>query len=570
MKNLEIAQIFEEIADILEIKNVEWKPQAYRKAARALKTCEDVEAIYKKGGIKALDKIPGVGQRLAKKIVQYIETGKISEYERLKKTVPKYLTELMKVPGLGPKKAAKLANKLKIKSMKNLEQVIKQHKIAKLKTFGEKSEENIAKGIALMKKSKKRVLLGVALPIAEEIIARLRVVKGVDKVIAAGSLRRMLETIGDIDILITSTKPELVMDKFTSMKDVARVLAKGPTRGSILLKNNLQVDVRVIPPDEFGSALQYFTGSKNHSIALRKLAIKKGLKISEYGVFKGKKKIAGKTEKAVYKAVNLPYIEPELRENNGEIEVARQGKLPKLLGYSDIKGDLHVHSKYSDGNDAIETITKVAKKIGYGYIAITDHSPSLKIAHGLDEKQLKKKQAEIKKINKKNMGIKVLHGTEVDILPDGSLDYSDKILKQFDIVIAAVHSHFKMTEAEMTKRIIKALENKYVNVLAHPTGRVINKRDAYKVNLEKIFSSAKKNKVALEVDGTPDRLDLNDVHIREAIKAGVKLVCVTDAHSINNLKNMRLAIGTARRGWAQKTNILNTKSWEEIKKWFKK
>ncbi len=561
MKNLEIARIFYEIADILEMQGVEWKPRAYRRAARAIETSsKDVGAIYQKDGLKALKEIPGVGDAIAKKIEEFIKTGKVKEYLRLKKGIPEGVEKIKNIPGMGPKKALFLHKKLKIKSIKDLEKAAKTGKIRKLPRFGEKSEEDILKGIKLLKSSAGKVLLGKAWPIAQEIISSLKKLREVQKISLAGSARRRKEVVRDLDILALSSNPKKVIEFFTKLPAVAAILAKGPTKSSVRLKDGLNCDLRVVEEKSFGAALQYFTGSKDHNIRCRQIAIKKGLKLNEYGIFdaKTKKYLCGKTEKEVYKKIGMQYVEPELRENQGEIEAALENKLPKLIGYKDIRGDLQMHTKYSDGVNTIEQMAKAAKQMGYEYIAITDHSKSEHIAHGMGEKRLSKYIAEIDKVNKKLKGIRILKGAEVDILADGSLDYSDKYLKKLDIVIAAVHSRFKSTEAEMTKRILKALENRYVKILAHPTGRLINTRKPYAVNLSKVLLACKANNVWPEINAFPSRLDLNDAHTKDAIEKGVKLIINTDSHSADQLRYMEFGIATARRGWAGKKDIINT------------
>lgn len=570
MKNIEIARIFYDIADILEMQDVQFKPRAYRKAAKSIETLtEDIEEYYKKGKLKD---IPGVGGNIAKKIEEILKTGKLKYYEKLKKQIPKHLIELMQVPGMGAKRANVLHEKLKISSIKQLEKAAKQHKIAKLFGFGEKSEEDILKGIELIKSGKKRMLLGIALPIAKELESRLKSLKEVKKVESAGSLRRMKETVGDLDILVISKKPTKVMDFFTSMKDVARILAKGPTKSSILLKSGLQVDLRVVPEKSFGAALQYFIGNKDHNIKLRKIAIKKGYKLSEYGLFNKKtnKKLAGKDEKQIYKKLGMKWMEPEIRENTGEIEAAIKAKLPKLVPYDSIKGDLHVHSKYSDGANTIEELALAARSTGYEYIGIADHSKSQVIARGMDEETLLKQIDEIKKVNKKVKGIKVISGIEVDIKADGSLDYPDDLMKRFEIVTAAIHSGFKSSKQKMTKRILTAMENKHIDILDHPTGRLINRRPGYEVDLKEVFRVVKQRNIFLEINASPARLDLNDVNIKAAIQSGCKLVIGTDAHALDHLKFMELGVATARRGWAEAKDIINTRTLKELPKYFER
>jgi DNA polymerase (family 10) len=569
MKNQEIARIFYEIADILEIKKIQWKPRAYRKAAKSIESlAKDVEDIYKDGGIKELEKIQGIGERLAKKVIEYIETGKISEYERLKGTIPEGLDKLMNIMGIGPKKALKLYKKLNIKNVKELEEAIKKHKLRDLFGFGEKTEQNIEEGLKLYKTSKQRILLGLILPVANNIINQLKYLKEIQQISLAGSLRRMKETIGDIDILVASSDHKKVMDYFTALREVKRVLAKGLTKSMILLEDNIQADLRVLDEKVFGSALQYFTGNREHNIRLREIAIKKGYKLSEYGLFRKKdnKLIAGKTEREIYKKLGLQYIPPELRENRGEVELAKQNKIPKLIGYNDIKGDLHLHTKASDGSNTIRELVDAAKKLGYQYICITDHSKTRAIAHGLKEENLLQQIKEIKKLNNKNKGFYIFSGTEVDILSDGSLDFDDYILKKLDFVCASVHTGFKMSKSKMTNRIIKALENKYVRVLGHPTARLINQRLGYDIDFEQVLDIAKDKNKFLEINCIPARLDLNDSNIKLAVEKGVKLALGTDAHAIAHLDFMQLGVAQARRGFAEKEDIINTYNLDKMVK----
>ena len=554
-----IAKIFYEISEILSLKNVQWKPQAYNKAARVIDDLDkDVRDIYNEKGLKGLDEIPNVGKGIAKKIEEFLKTGKIKEFEKLKKSIPKGLTELMEVEGIGPKKAKQLYEKLKIKNIKDLERAVKKHKIQELERFGEKSEKDIEESIKNFKsRPKKRLLIGRVLPIAEHIIDELKQADGVKQVIACGSLRRMYETIGDIDLLATSSNPKNIVDKFTKLKEVKRILAKGSTKGMVLLDNNLQADIRVVNENIFGSALQYFTGSKDHSIKLRGFAIKKGLKLSEYGLFDKNKRIACKTEEDIYKKLGMQFIPAELRENRGEIEVALNNKIPKLINYNEIKGDLHVHSNWSDGGNTIKEIVEAAKQLNYDYIGISDHSQTRKIANGLDKYELEKQIKEIKKIR----GIKVLAGSEVDILGDGSLDFNDNLLKKLDYVIAAIHSGFKQN---VTKRILNAMENKNVTIIAHPTGRLIERRSECKLDFDEICRVARETNTLLEINAHQERLDLRDELIKRAVENKVKLIINTDTHTINDLKFMKLGIGQARRGWATKKDIPNTENWDKF------
>ncbi|MGB9613411.1 MAG: DNA polymerase/3'-5' exonuclease PolX, partial [Candidatus Margulisiibacteriota bacterium] len=511
MENNEFAKIFWEIAEFLELKGENpFKIRAYQKAARNIEALsENLEDIYKKGGLEALEAIPGIGERIAGKIEQIIKTGKLDLHQKLLKEFPKGFIELMETPGLGPKTAMLLYKKLKIDTVEKLEAAAKAGKLRDLPGFGEKKEENILKGIELKKKVKGRFLLSEALAYAEVIVESLKKLKEVEQIMPAGSLRRCKETIGDIDILVTSKSPEKIMDTFTTLPQVDRVLAKGPTKSAVILKNGLQADVRVVDPASFGAAAHYFTGSKQHNIQIRTLGVKKGLKISEYGIFKGNKKIGGRDEEDVFAAVGLPFIPPQLREGTGEIEAAQKGKLPKLIDISDILGDLQVHSKFSDGGNSIEELIEKAKQLGYKYMAITDHTKSTRVAGGQTEKEFLKEMEYIEKLNAKLNGFRILKGVEVDILPDGTLDFSDEVLKEAEVVIAAIHSNFKMDREKMTNRIIKALKNKYVNILSHPTGRLIGKRDPYEVDIEKIIEVAKDTGTYLELNSFPERLDLS-------------------------------------------------------------
>ncbi|MEM3154002.1 MAG: DNA polymerase/3'-5' exonuclease PolX [Candidatus Woesearchaeota archaeon] len=557
-KNREIADMFYEMADVLEMQGVDWKPNAYRKAARALETLsEPVEKVYARGGLKALMEIPGVGQSLAAKIEEFLKTGKMKEFRQLVSKIPRGVEEMMHVPGLGPKKVMKLYKKLKIASLAQLEAAAKAGKLRKIEGFGVKSEQDILRGLGILKQGAERALLGIALPLAREFAVRLSKVDGVKKAEPAGSLRRMKETVGDIDILVISSKPSKVMNMFTSMPEVQTVLAQGLTKSTVILKDGIQADVRVLEEQSFGAALQYFTGNKDHNVALRQMAIKKGYKLSEYGLYKNERYVCGRTEKEIYAKLGLPFIEPELRENQGEIEAAKKHKLPKIIPYNSIKGDLHMHSNWSDGLHSAEQMIKAAQDRGYKYIAMTDHSKSERIANGMDEKRLVKYIEELDKLQRK-FKITILKGSEVDILPDGSLDFDNKYLKQLDFVLAAVHSRFKSSRQDMTKRILKAFDNPYVNVLAHPTGRLIGKREPYDFDFERIAQAAKDRGIALECDAYPTRLDLKDTHIRTAIEIGCKITIDTDSHAIDQLRFMEYGVAQARRGWAEEKDVINT------------
>ncbi|MFH1100451.1 MAG: DNA polymerase/3'-5' exonuclease PolX [Methanobacteriota archaeon] len=571
MKNQLVADIFYMVGDLLDLQGeVFFKTRAYRMAAQTIEALdEDIETVMKEN---RLESIPGIGEALAKKITEIVTTGKLEYLERLKKEIPAGLLDLLRVPGLGPRKVAALYKTRGITTMKQLQDAARNGKLRELDGFGEITEQNILRGIQLLEKTSGRALLSVAYADGINYVAYLRKCKQVEDINVAGSLRRMKETIGDIDILVSSKNPEPVMECFVQYPLVDRVLAKGSTKSSVLLTDNLQVDLRVVEHKSYGAALQYFTGSKEHNVTLRNLAIRRGYKLNEYGLFdkKTERYLVGKTEEDIYRKIGLSYIEPELRENHGEFEAAKKKQLPHLVEYDEIHGDFHVHSMYSDGSDSIETIAQTAQSLGYSFIGITDHSQSLKIANGLTERQVDKKLEEIKRVNKKFPQLKIFCGTECDIKPDGTLDYSNKVLKKFDHVYCAIHTAFKMDKHTMTKRITQGMENEYVNFLAHPTGRLIGKRDPYEVDIKQLIDTAKKTGTLLEINSFPDRLDLDDVHAKQAKDHGVNIVIGTDSHNVNQLPYIRFGIATARRGWLEKKNILNTYSLPQIQKQLKR
>jgi len=574
MRNQEIAKIFYGIASYLETESVAFKPYAYEKAAINLETLEeDVEEIYKKGGLKALKSLPGVGKSIAEKIEEYLKTNKIKYYEQLKKKMPFNLEEIIAVEGMGPKKAKVLYQKLGIKNIKDLQIAAKAGKIARLFGFGVITEKNIIEGIAFLKRSKGRFLLGEILPKAKEVYEKLKCLKEVEKIDYAGSLRRMKETIGDVDFLVVSQKPQIVMDFFVSLPGVIKIWGKGSTKASVRMKDGFDMDIRVVPKKSYGSALQYFTGSKEHNIVTRKIAINKGLKLSEYGLFRGAKKIAGENEKEIYKKLGMEWIPPELRENQGEIEVSLAGKLPKVTDYDDIKGDLHCHSKWDGGLNSIKEMAEAAEIMGYEYVGIADHTKFLRIEHGLDEGQLSRQRKEIDRINKKfqvpSPKSQVLQGCEANILSDGSIDIKDEALKKLDFVIAGVHSSFKKEKTKMTERIIRAMKNPHVDIISHPTGRLLKRRDEYQIDFDKILKVAKETGTILEINSYPERLDLNDQNIRRAKTAGVKMVINTDSHRKDQLRFIEFGVAQARRGWAEKEDIINTQPLEKLLKFFK-
>jgi len=583
MINSILAKIFYEIALYLEMEDVPFKPQAYESAAMALEgLSEDVVEIYKRGGEKAIEKIPGVGKSIAEKIIEYIKTGKIKYYEDFKKKIPVNIGELTSIEGVGPKMVRDLWKYLKIKNIEELEKAAREGKIRNLPNFGEKTEQNIIEGIEFLKRSKGRFLLSEILPRAREIEKALSSLKEVDQISVAGSVRRMKETIGDLDFLVTigggkekqENSAKKIMDFFVSLPGVTKIWGKGTTRSSVRMEGGFDVDLRILAKKSFGSALQYFTGSKEHNIKTRTIALEKDLKLNEYGVFKGKRMVAGWNELGVYKAIGLPWIAPELRENRGEIEMAQRGKLPKIIGYNDILGDLHVHSNWNGGADSIEILAKEAMKLGYQYIGIADHTKFLRIENGLDEKQIEERNKEIDKINQKlenrNLKFKILKGCEANILDDGKVDINDKTLAKLDFVIAGVHSRFKMPREKMTERIIKAMKNPNIDIISHPTGRILKKRDEYQIDFNKILKVAKETKTILEINAWPQRLDLCDTNIKKAKEMGVKMIINTDSHQKDQLYFMEYGISQARRGWAEKDDIINTLPLDKLKNFFKK
>jgi len=564
MKNRLVAEIFKEIADILEIKGENrFRIRAYERAGRNIESLpDDAEVLVKEDRLKDVD---GIGKDLEEKIKEIVSTGKLEYLEELKKGVPEGLIEMLNVPGIGPKTAKLLHEKLDIQDVVMLERMAAAGKIRGLEGMGEKTEENILAGIELFKKSRDRLDLKIAMDVAGGFVSKLKKLKEVKKISPAGSLRRSKESIRDIDILVSSGNPQGIMEIFTTLPDVKSVIAKGPAKSSILTKDNIQVDVKIVDESSYGAALMYFTGSKEHNIKLRQLAIKNGLKLNEYGIFKGEKRIAGKTEKEMYEAIGLLYIEPELREARGELEAGANNALPDLIELRDIKGDLHTHSTWSDGGSSIEEMVIEARKIGHEYIAITDHSQGLRIAGGLNAHELDIKRKEIDRLNKKYKDIKILFGSEVDIDSGGNLDYPDSLLKEMDIVIGAIHAGFKQSRDVITRRIIKACQNKYVSIIAHPTGRLWGSRDAYDVNFDEVFKAAKDNNTALEINSFPQRLDLNDINSRAAKDAGVKIAINTDSHLAEHLSMIKFGVAVARRGWLEKKDVLNTSSLDKLK-----
>ena len=566
MKNQEIAKVFNDIADILEIKGDNpFRIRAYRRGAQNI---DGFPGDIAETPEEELKKIPGIGHDLAEKIKEYVTTGQLKFYEELKKEVPHSLVEILSVPSLGPKTVKMLFEKLKINNIDKLEQLAKKGELKGLPGIQAKTEENILKGIAMVKRRTDRFPIGRVLPIAEDILKKLRDAAPVKEIALAGSLRRWKDTIKDIDMLATSKDPKKVMNVFTRLPHVKEVLMKGPTKSSIVTRENIQVDLRVVEENSLGAALAYFTGSKTHNIRLREMAVKKGLKINEYGVFdiKTDKKIGGKNEADIYKALGLPFIPPELREDTGEIEAAFERKLPELFELGDIKGDLHVHTKYSDGSHDIEELVDEARKRGYKYIAITDHSKGLGVARGMSIEKLLEQNKKIAAANKRLKNFFLLSGVEMDIRSDGTMDYPDEVLKKLDIVVASIHSGFRQSKEQLTKRLVSAMKNPFVSIIAHPTGRLIGERDAYDVDMDEVLMTARDTGAAIEVNAYPLRLDLSDIYIRKAKGMGIPLAISTDAHVAYQFDFMRYGVGIARRGWLEKKDVLNTYPYKALLK----
>lgn len=565
--NKKIAQILYEIADILEMQEVEFKPRAYRRAAREIE--EYPKKVADINDLKKIMKIPGVGERIGNKIIEIGETGTSEYYEQLKKTIPADIVNLMRIEGIGPKTIKRLYDQLGIKTVKDLENAAKEHKIQRLEGFREKTEQNILKGIESFRKHAERFRLDEALFYAETVYEKMKKHQATVKLELAGSLRRRKETIGDLDLLIASKDPVKSMDYFTQLDEVSRILGKGKTKATIEFENGFQADLRIIEEKSFGAALQYFTGNIAHNIKLRKMAIKKKWKLNEYGLFDKKGKyIAGKKEEDIYNKLGMKTPPPEIRMGDKEFEAAINDKLPKLISQKDIKGDLQVHTDFSDGINSPEEMVKAAEKLGYKYIAITDHNTEgLEVAGGVDNKDIPQYIKTLKKINSK---IETIVSLEINIDKDGSLTVPDKYLKMLDFVLIAIHSHFRMSKSEMTKRILKALNNPYVHAFAHPTGRLILRRDEYEIDFEAICKKAKEKNIVLELNAHPERLDLDGDYAQLAKSYGCKFSIGTDSHSTVQLTNIRFGVFMARRGWLEKKDIINTYPYKKILKFLKK
>ena len=568
MKQHEIAALFTQMADLLEYRGDNpFRIRAYRRAAQNLESFSgDLEHLAQEGKLKELS---GIGVDLAEKILEYLSTGTIATVERIRQATPRGVLELLEVPGLGPKTAKLLTERLRVRSVQELKAAARAHRLRELPGFQEKKEQNLLKGIEILSKGRERMHLGVALAMANELLGLLRKTPGTTRVSVAGSLRRMKETIGDIDLLATSARPSRVMGALLASKFCARALASGSTKSSILTPQGVQVDLRVVPPESFGAALQYFTGSKEHNVRLRELAVRQGLKVNEYGVFRVKteKRIAGREEADVYRALGLAWIPPELREDSGEIDAARSDALPALVEPKDIRGDFHVHTTWSDGSDALDTIAKAGAARRYQYLAVCDHSPSLRVAHGMSIERIRKQWAEIDALNRTFTSYRLLKGAEVDILNDGSMDYPDEILAKLDFVVGSIHSGFGQGEATLTRRLVRAMRNPYVTLIAHPTGRLMGQREPYPIDLDEVFTAAKETGTALEINAYPKRLDLCDTAARLAKEAGVMLAISTDTHSLDQLDHMAIGLGVARRAWLEPRHLLNCLTRPQLLAW---
>ncbi|MBI4456080.1 MAG: DNA polymerase/3'-5' exonuclease PolX [Acidobacteria bacterium] len=566
MENIDIARIFNEVADLLEIQGANpFRIRAYRTAARTLETLSvSVESLLKRDE-KALEELPGIGQDLAGKIREIIETGSLELLREMTKEIPESLITLMRVPGLGPKRAKQIYKTLKIQTLDELESAARAKRLRELRGLGPTLEARILKGIAEERAHAARHRLAEAEAYVRPLIEYLSRLSNLQQVEVAGSYRRRRETVGDIDILVAAKSGAAVSDHFVHYPEVRQVLAHGATRSSIVLRSGFQVDLRVVPARSYGAALHYFTGSKAHNIAIRTLGVKRKLKINEYGIFSGSRRIGGRTELEVFKAVELPWIPPELREDRGEIEAAQNGTLPQLVQVSDIRGDLQMHTTYTDGKATLQQMVEACRCRGYQYLAITDHTKAVRVAGGLTAEEFQKQFRDIENIQKKMDKLAILKGAEVDILEDGSLDLDDATLGELDVVVVSIHSKFNLSKAAMTRRVVRALENRRVHILGHPTGRLLGRREPYLLDMDEVIRVARDCGVLLEVNAQPDRLDLNDLHVQMAKHAGVKIVISTDAHRIEELDNLHYGVDQARRGWCTPHDVANTYPFEAFR-----
>ncbi len=564
VKNSDIAKIMRHLGFLTEVgeddANAQFRARAYYRAADTIANLsENVADVYDNGGVAALLEIPSVGKAIAAKIEEYVKTGKVRHLEELKAKVPINIDELYGIEGIGPRTIKALYDKLQVKDLAGLENAAAEGRLQTVPGFTEKKEQDIKKRIEFFRKGKGRRIIGEVYPLVKQIELRLLQAEGVHDAVAAGSVRRMKETVGDIDYLVTADDPEKVMEFFVSMPEVEEIVGRGPAKAFVRLAGGIDADLLVVPKESWGSALQYFTGSKEHSVELRKIAIAKGLRLNEWGVYKGEARVAGATEEGVYQALGLQWIPPEMRENTGEIELAKQGRLPKLVEYGSLRGDLQVHSESTDGTATMEEMARAAKEFGLGYIAITDHTKSLALASGLDENELLEQAGRIAELNDRLKGsFRILSSAEVNVMKDGSLDISSNVLDKLDIVGAAIHSNFNLPVEAQTERLVKAAKNPSVDILFHPTGRLINKREGYPVDIEKVIEVARDTGTILEIDAHYDRLDLKDEYVRMAMKKGAKLVIDSDAHHPIHYAYLVFGIAQARRGWATQMDVLNT------------
>jgi DNA polymerase (family 10) len=554
------------VADLLEIQGANpFRVRAYRGAAQTVRALpRSLHELVRDG--EDLSKLGGIGRDLAGKIAEIVETGSLPLLDELGRKTPPSLAELLRLPGLGPRRAQVLHEALGVEDLEDLARAARDGRVRALPGFGAKTEQTLLTAIAKDAATERRTLWPVAEAVARDLVKVLEAQPGVRRVEVAGSFRRRRETVGDLDILVTCARGAKVSDRFVAYEDVREVLAHGPTRSTVLLRSGLQVDLRVVPQVSYGAALHYFTGSKAHNIAIRKLGVRRKLKINEYGVFRGDRRVAGRTEREIYRAVGLPYIEPELREDRGEIEAARRRRLPRLIELGDVRGDLHTHTTATDGRAGIEPMAAAARKLGYAYLAISDHTQAARVAGGLDAKAMRRHLARIEKVNAKLRGIRLLKAAEVDVLVDGSLDLPAEVLRELDVVVCAVHSGFGLSRRKQTERLLRAMDDVHCQVLAHPTGRLLGEREPYAVDLERVIEAAAERGCALEINAQPKRMDLPDVWCKAAKEAGVKLVISTDAHSVEQLDTMRLGVGQARRGWLEADDVLNTRSWAALRK----
>jgi DNA polymerase (family 10) len=567
--NSDIAAVFDELADFLEIEDANpFRIRAYRNAARTIRGLgPELRDMVDQG--ENLTQLPGIGKELAAKIVEILETGTAKALTKLQQCHPKGLRDILNLPNLGPKRVRVLYQDLKIHNLKQLIEAGKKGRIQALPGFGAKTEQRILEVAETRATREKRFKIGDIKTHVDSLTAYLEAIPDVDQVVAAGSYRRAKDTVGDLDLLVTARKGSQVMDRFVEHDDVAEILSKGTTRSSAVLRTGLQVDLRLVEQKSFGAAWQYFTGSQAHNIAIRRLGRQQGLKINEYGVFKFEKRVAGKTEASVYRTVGLPYIPPELRENRGEIEAARDGRLPNLIELSDLKGDLHVHTDFTDGRNSLHEMALAARQRGYTYFAVTEHSQRLKIAGGLDSSQLLKQVEEIDRLNDELKGITILKGIEVEILEDGRLDLADDVLANLDLVVGTIHSQFDLSQQKQTKRILRAMDHSHFTFLAHPSGRLINERKPYAVDMAQVIQKARERGCYLELNASPKRLDFDDIHCQMAKAEGVLVVINSDAHGVDALDHIGFGVGQARRGWLKKSDVLNTRPLKELRKLLK-